>query len=85
MDRKGKVPRAELLTEITKLREEIVGEFAFVLFCVLVTAYEYSPLLLFYNLMYYVIDTYFGVLGGDIDQIKFFKKSHMSYKLCPAP
>ena len=26
LDKKGKVPRAELLTEITKLREEIVGE-----------------------------------------------------------
>ena len=26
LDRKGKVPRAELLTEITNLREEIVGK-----------------------------------------------------------
>lgn len=27
LDKKGKVPRAELLTEITKLKEEIVGKF----------------------------------------------------------
>ena len=30
-DRKGKVSRGELLSEITKLKEEIVGELAFLL------------------------------------------------------